>query len=275
LQFINDTTTNANTVTGPAFVVGTDAPMAAVTSFSVQIQSIKATDSTGNSVSLLSGTPTVDFARYNGLQTLLDMNDVPVGTYNSISITLGAGTLGYLDTPAGAAPTIQTEAANITQPTFTATLATPLVIAQAATPVGLRVDFDLSKSIGVDSTTGQITGDVTSVFNISVVKNTDTGAHIDEMIASVVSVNTAGNSFVVQGPHGEQFTVNVSSTTDWDNNATLASLTASSIVEVAGLLDKADQTLNADEVDLVSQNRVLCQRRRHLRHPCNRCGHQL
>ena len=91
------TTPAANVITGPAFVVGTDAPMAAVTSFSAQIQSITATDSTGKSVSILSGTPTVDFARYNGLQTLLDMNDVPVGTYNSISITLGAGTLGYLE----------------------------------------------------------------------------------------------------------------------------------------------------------------------------------
>jgi len=40
-----------------------------------------------------SGTPTVDFARYNGLQTLLDMNDVPIGTYTSVSITLGAATM--------------------------------------------------------------------------------------------------------------------------------------------------------------------------------------
>lgn len=247
-----NTTPTANTVTGPAFVVATDAPMAAVTSFSVQIQSITAKDASGNSVSLLSGTPTVDFARYNGLQTLLDMNDVPVGTYSSISVTLGMGTLGFLDITAGAAPTIQTEAANITQPTYTATLATPLVIAQAATPVGLRVDFDLNKSIAVDSM-GQITGDVTPVFKISVVKNTDPGAYIDEFIAGVVSVNTMNQSFVVQGPHGEQFTVNVNAQTDWDGNDTLSSLTTSSIVQISGQLDKADQTIDADEVDIVSQ----------------------
>lgn len=239
--------------TGAAFVIGTDAPMAAVTSFSVQIMSVEASDSKGNSVSLLTGTPTVDFARYNGLQTLLDMNDIPVGTYSSISITLGSGTIGYLDTPSGSAPTIQTEPATITQATTTVTLATPLVVAQAAAPVGLRVDFNLAQSIQVDSN-GQITGSLTPVFNISTVTNSVPGAHIDEMIASVVSVDVGTNSFVVQGPHGEQFTVNVSSSTAWDDNASLSTLTPSSVVEVGGQLDRADQTLDADEVEVVSQS---------------------
>ena len=44
--------------------------MASVTSFAVQIQSVELTDSSGNTVNLVSGTPTVDFARYNGLQSL-------------------------------------------------------------------------------------------------------------------------------------------------------------------------------------------------------------
>jgi hypothetical protein len=66
---------NAQTVTGSSFVVGTDAPMASVVSFNVQV-SITATDTNGNTVQLTSGSPTVDFARFNGLQTLIDMNDV-------------------------------------------------------------------------------------------------------------------------------------------------------------------------------------------------------
>jgi len=87
-----------NSTSGPAFVVGTDAPMASVVSFAVQLQSIDAIDSNGNKMPLLSGTPTVDFAHYNGLQTLVDINDVPAGTYTSVAITLGAGTIGYLNT---------------------------------------------------------------------------------------------------------------------------------------------------------------------------------
>ncbi|HVU48733.1 MAG TPA: DUF4382 domain-containing protein [Terracidiphilus sp.] len=245
-------TTSTNAVTGPAFVVGTDAPAAAVTSFSVQLQGINAVDSSGNSVPLLSGTPTVDFARFNGLQTLLDLNNVPAGTYNSVTISLGAGTIGYLDTSGSGAPTIQTEAATFTTSSVNITLKNPLVVVNGGSPVGLRVDFDLKKSIGVDSS-GNITGTVTPTFNVNAVASSDSGGHIDTFVAGVVSVNASGQSFVVQGPHGEQFTINVSGNTEWDGNDSISDLTTSSIVEVAGTLDKADQTLDADEVAILSQ----------------------
>ncbi len=246
------TTTNPNTVTGPAFVVGTDAPLASVTSFSVQIVSVDAIDTSGNSVSLVSGEPTVDFARFNGLQTLLDMNDVPVGTYTKVAITLGPATIGYLNTQAGSAPTIQTEPATLSQPTVNITLATPLVIAQTA-PVGLHMDFDLRKSIQLDSN-GQITGQVTPTFDVNAVGPSDSGAYIDEFDAAVVSVNATAQSFVIQGPHGRNFTVNVNGSTEWENNETINSLTTSSIIELSGTLDRADATIDADDVAILSQS---------------------
>jgi hypothetical protein len=245
-------TSNPNAVTGPAFVVGTDAPLPSVTSFSVQVQSIDAIDTAGNSVPLLSGSPTVDFARFNGLQTLLDMNDVPVGTYNSITIALGPATIGYLNTQSGSAPTIQTEPATFTQSTVSITLATPLIVSQTE-PVGLHLDFNLRKSIQVDSN-GQITGQVTPVFAVNAVGVNDSGAYIDEFDAAVVSVNQTAQTFVIQGPHGRQFTVNVNGQTEWDNNDSLSSLTTSSIVQVSGSLDRADVTLDADEVAILSQD---------------------
>jgi hypothetical protein len=253
----NSSTVSPATITGPAFVVGTDAPMASVTSFAVQVAAVNAIDASGNSVPLLSGTPTVDFARYNGLQTLLDMNDVPVGTYSSVSIVLGPATIGYLNTTAGGAPTIATEAgtypSSATTYTYKATLTNPLVVTKAGTPVGLRVDFNLAKSIVVDST-GAITGQVTPVFNVSTVGTGDAGGYIDTLKAAVVSINTSAQSFVVQGPHGQQFTINVDAQTEWDNSESLSALTTSSIVEVSGILDKADSTLDADEVAIVSQD---------------------
>lgn len=246
-------TTSPNAVTGPSFVVGTDAPLASVTSFTVQLMSVDAIDSSsGNKVSLISGEPSVDFARFNGLQTLLDMNDVQAGTYDTVAITLGTGTIGYLDTTS-AEPTIQTEAATFSSPTVTVTLKNPLVVANNGSPAGLRIDFDLAKSIAVDSN-GNITGAVTPTFNINAVSNSDSGGHIDEFVAGVVSVNANGQSFVVQGPHGEQFTIDVNGQTEWDGNDSISSLTTSSIVAVAGTLDKADQTLDADEVAILSQN---------------------
>ncbi len=241
--------------TGPAFIIGTDAPLASVASFSVQIESLNAIDSSGNSVSLISGTPTVDFARFNGLQTLLDMNNVAAGTYTGFSVTLGAGTIGYLQTGSGA-PTIQTMdvtygSSNAATTTVNITLAKPLVVQAGGSPVGLRVDFDLAQSIGVDSN-GNITGTVNPTFDVKAVSNTDSGAYVDEFVAAVVSVGT--QSFVVQGPHGEQFTIDVDGQTVWDNNESISDLTTSSIVQISGELDRTNQTLDADEVAILSQN---------------------
>jgi len=254
---MGSTTTTTTTETGPSFVIGTDAPMASVVSFSVQLQSVTATDSSGNSVSLIGGAPTVDFARFNGLQTLLDMNDVNAGTYSNISVTLGSGTIGYLQMQAGSAPAIATMP--VTYPngastyTYTATLANPIVAAQNGTPAGLHLDFDLRKSIGVDGT-GAITGDVTPTFNANGVSNSDPGAYIDCFDAAVVSVNAAAQNFVVLGPHGRQFTINVSGQTEWENNEGLSNLTTSSIVTLSGTLDRADATIDADDVAILSQD---------------------
>jgi hypothetical protein len=242
--------------TGPAFVIGTDAPETSIVSFSVPV-TVTAVNSSGTSVSLTSGSPTVDFARYNGLQTLLDMNDVPVGTYSSISVTVGAATIGYLNMPASGAPTIQTETAtypgSASTYTYTQSLTTPLVVTQLGTPVGLRVDLDLRKSVVLDGS-GNFTGEVTPVFDVSVVGIGDAGGYVDGFTAAVVSVNASGQSFVVQGPHGEQFTIDVNGSTEWENNESISSLTTSSIVQVSGTLDKADQTLDADDVAILSQN---------------------
>jgi hypothetical protein len=243
--------------TGPSFVTGADAPMAGVVSFAVQVQDISATDANGNTVSLLSGTPTVDFARYNGLQTLLDMNDVAAGTYNNVSITLGSATIGYLQMQSGSAPTIATMPgtypASASTYTFTTTLANPIVVTQNGAPVGLHVDFDLRKSIQVDGT-GAITGAVMPTFNVNGVGIGDAGAYLDCFDAAVVSVNINAQSFVVQGPHGRQFTVNVNGETEWENNEGLSNLTTSSIITLSGTLDRADATIDADDVAVLSQS---------------------
>jgi hypothetical protein len=225
--------------------------MAGITSFAVQIDSVVATESNGTTVSLISGTPTVDFARYNGLQTLLDMDDVPAGSYTGVTITLGPATLSYLNTSA-AVPTITTEAATLTTSSVSYSTSTPIVISQAG-PAGLHLDFDLRKSILVDSN-GNITGQVTPTFNVSPVTPSDPGAYIDEFDAAVVSVNTTAQSFVVQGPHGRQFTIDVTGNTEWDNGESLSSLTTSSIVCISGTLDRSDVTIDADEVAILSQN---------------------
>lgn len=241
----------SNAVTGEAFVIGTDAPAASVVSFNTQITSIEAIDTSGNQTELLSGSPTVDFARFNGLHSLLDMNNVPAGTYSSIAVTLGTSTIGYLQTQTNAAPIIQTMPAVLTSSTVQVQLAKPLVVSQTE-PVGIRLDFDLYKSIQVDSN-GQITGQVTPTLDVKAVAPSDPGGYIDEFDASVVSVDQQGESFVIQGPHGHQFTVNVNGQTEWNDGEGLGNLSSSSIVQISGTVDRANSTIDADEVSILSQ----------------------
>jgi Domain of unknown function (DUF4382)/Domain of unknown function (DUF5666) len=251
----NSVTNKPGTTTGSAFVIGTDAPLASVVSFNATIQSINAIDANNTSVPLISGTPTVDFARFNGLQTLLDMNDVPADTYTQIQVVFASATIGYLQTGSGA-PTIATMPASFTTSTVTQTLANPLVVSTTG-PVGIHLDFRLDKSIQVSN--GQIVvtnGDavVTPTLTINAVGPSDPGAYIDEFIAGVVNPTASTQSFTIQGPHGRIFTVNVTGQTEWDNGESLSDLTSTSIVQISGTLDRADSTIDADEVGILSSN---------------------
>lgn len=240
----------ANVAMGQAFVIGTDAPAANVVSFTATLESVDAIDSKGNSVSLISGTPTVDFARYNGLQTLLDVDNVPEGTYNSVSITLGPTvSVGYLDT-SSTPPSVQSTTLSVSTSPISVTLPKPVTIGQT-TSGGLRLDFNLYKSIQM--TNGQITA-VNPTFSVTGVYPDDATAHIDEFVAGVLTVNQTGQQFTVQGPHGRQLTVTVNGQTQWDDNSNLGELSTSTIVQISGTLDKAESTIDADEIAILSND---------------------
>ena len=120
-------TTNAQT--GSVYVLGTDAPLPSVTSFSVNLQSITLSDGSSTPVSILNGAQTVDFARFNGLSTLLDFNAIPTGTYTTATVTLGSATLGYLNTQTGSERRYHQPACRrtLTQSTVTINLASALL----------------------------------------------------------------------------------------------------------------------------------------------------
>ena len=82
---------------GSVFVTGTDAPLPSVLSFQVDITGMTVSDGTNPPVSVLNGTQTVDFARLNGLHTLLDLNSIPAGTYSSVNVTLANPEIAYLN----------------------------------------------------------------------------------------------------------------------------------------------------------------------------------
>ena len=247
---------------GAVFVTGTDAPLPSVVSFQVDVTGMTVSDGVNPPVSVLNGTQTVDFARLNGLRTLLDINTIPAGTYTQVNVTLANPQIGFLNvtnpqTNPPTRPTISTlnssttPAATLTTSSVTINLAQPLVV-NANDIIGLRFEFDLRQSIAVDSN-GQITGAVNPNLDLKAITPTDADAFIDDFVAGVVSVSA--NSFVIQGPHGHQFTVNVTDQTEFEGGDTFASLTTNSIVEVSGTLDRLTHAILADSIGIVSQDK--------------------
>ena len=254
-------TPTMQTQSGSVFVNGTDAPLPSVLSFQVDITGMTVSDGTNPPVSVLNGTQTVDFARLNGLHTLLDLNSIPAGTYSTVNVTLANPQIVYLNvanpqtTPA-TRPTITTlnattsPAVTLTQSSVPITLASPLTVATGDI-IGLSFDFDLRSSIQVD-TNGNFTGIVNPTLDLKAVTPSDADAYIDDFVAGVTS--TGSGSFMIQGPHGHQFTVNVNEQTEWENNESISNLTGTSIVEISGTIDKTSGAILADTVAIVSQD---------------------
>jgi hypothetical protein len=241
--------------TGTIFTMGSDnPPLPAVLSAQVQITSITLSDGT-TTVNLLNGPQTVDFAKLNGLRSLLDLNDVPAGTYNSATIMVGGATIGFLDTTQ-TPPALNTLTATVAPMTVNFPLAKPLVLA-AQDLVGFFMDLDLRQSIQTDAN-GNITGNFTPTFDVKAISVDDADAFIDDFYAGVVSVNPAGNQFVIQGPHGRQFTVNTDANTEFDDPSIMpAEFDTNTIVEVSGKLNRVTRDITASEVEVVSKDRFV------------------
>ena len=249
---------------GTVFVSGGDAPLPSVVSFKVVISGISVAQGTSTPVTVTTGPQTVDFAKLNGLHTLLDLNTIPAGTYDTVIVTLASPEIDYLNvtnpqTNPPTRPTISaltstsTPPATLSMSTVTISLTNPLVVSTGDV-IGLGFEFDIRKSLAVDMN-GQITGVVNPTINVNAITPSDADAYIDEFIAGVTTFNPTGNSFTIQGPHGHAFTVNVNDQTEWEGSETINDLTSSSIVSISGTLDKTDGTFLADTVAILSQDK--------------------
>jgi hypothetical protein len=249
---------------GTVFVSGSDAPLPGVVSFKVVVSGISVALGTGTPVTVTTGPETVDFARLNGLHTLLDLNTIPAGTYDTVIVALASPEIDYLNvtnpqTTPPTRPTISSLGSTTTPPATLSTsmvtigLSSPLVV-NSGDVIGLGFEFDIRKSLAVDMN-GQITGVVNPTLHVNAITPSDADAYIDEFIAGVTTINAGGNSFTIEGPHGHAFTVNVNGQTEWEGSETINDLTGTSIVSISGTLDRTDGTFLADTVAILSQDK--------------------
>lgn len=236
---------------GNVFSIGTDAPasLPSVVSFQVLITGVTVNNS-GGSLSVLTNPVSMDFAKLDGLHDLIDLDSVPLGTYTSVTITGSTPVIGFLDTTQSP-PALNSINATPTTFSVTVQLAKPLVVDENDL-VGLMIDLDLWQTI--QTTNGQVTGTINPTFDVRGLTADDSEAEIDDFRAGVVSVDTSSAAFTVQGIHSRQWNVTTNAQTEWDDGGSLADLTTNSIVEISGKIDPVTHGIDADEVEIVSQD---------------------
>jgi hypothetical protein len=244
--------TSPSSQTASVFVTGEDAPLDSVVGFDVTINSITL-NGMNNSPQVLSTATTVDFARLLGLRSPLGFNSVPADTYNSATFSLSNPVISYVQlnpTPtvvpmnATFSPTTGTS----TQTTVTVNFPSPMVVSSNGL-AGLRMDFDIRQSVALDG--GAITGTVNPTIYIKATKASDPDGQVTDLTGGLVSVNAAGNSFVIQGPYGHQLTIDVNNSTQFNSGWSINNLAAPAIVGVQGAF-QADGSLMASGVEVIT-----------------------
>ena len=236
--------------TANVFTVGTDAPLQGVVSCQMTVSGVTLNDASGNSVSVLNNPAVVDFAQLSGLHQLIDLSSVPTDTYVSATVTLANPSIGFIDTTQNP-PTITTVNGTLSPATVTVNFPSQFMLTDSQM-VGLRMEFDLHQSLETDGN-GNITGTVDPVFHMQLLGADDSSVSIDDFMAGVVS--TSGDSFMVQGPKGRQWTVQTNANTIFDDpSITISQYTTQTIVAVTGSLDPVSKDIDASEVEVVSMD---------------------
>jgi hypothetical protein len=173
--------------------------------------------------------------------TMLNLASVAPGTYSQLSLTLSSPQITVLDVNNKFAPLALPT--NLTASTVTINLDPPLVVTANGT-AALNVDFKLRKSVQTDAA-GQVTGTVNPVLTarpqmtpVNHEFGEDEGL---EGLVQSVSTTASGSfvgSFVVTTESGNTPTVEVTSSTEFDDVAGLSALTPKSFVKVDAFVDE-------------------------------------
>jgi hypothetical protein len=244
-----------NPQAGAVFVTGEDAPLPSVVSLNLTINSITLTGAS-NSPQLVSSPISVDFARLVGLRAPLAFQAVPPDTYTTATFVLSSPVIDYIS--AGTPPQVTTLNGTFTNPTstnpqttsVTVTFPAPMVVG-ASGLAGIHTEFDIRQSLAVDGN-GQVTGVIHPVMFVEAVKATNPDGQITDLTGTISSVNVASNSFVMQGPFGHQFTVDVNGSTNYNAGFTLATLpTSGGFVSLQGTV-QMDGSILASDVEFIT-----------------------
>jgi len=256
---------------GSVVAFGTDAPACDVESFVVTITSASLVPQNGGTAVPLitaSAPATVDFARLANFTNVLSVtNNIPVGTYSQLQVSLSNPQLVMLNTSTNP-PSAQTVTVSLQSTTATVNISPALVVTTGGTS-GLGVEVNLLKSLQVDNN-GQVTGTVDPQF--SVAANAQTGSWIgaeDAVYGVVQSVSTSNvpsgftGSFTLAVPDGTGQTLTFLTTSntvfEGDGVPQFSDLTPNTFAEVSGTVSVSGQFI-AEDVNSEEQVSTTSQR---------------
>ena len=236
------------TSSGAVYVTGEDAPLASVVSFQLTLNSVTL-NGQNNAPQVVTNT-TVDFARLIGLRSPLAFNSVPPDTYSSATITVSSPVIGYVDMTQNP-PALNSINGTLPATPYTVTVNFPKPMVVSSNGLaGLKMELDIQQTVAVNGS-GVVTGAVNPVFYVKATKASDPDGEVTDLEGGFVSVSTANNSFVIQGPYGRQLTVFVNNSTQFNSGWSINNLAVPAFVAVQGAF-QADGSLMASGVEVIT-----------------------
>ncbi len=222
----------------PMLVTVGDAPLSNILAAKVTISALSLSNGSGT-VALLSHARTVELSGLGATREPLELDDIPMGDYSSLTLTVSAASATYVN---GSGQTV-TATATLIQPTVTVAL-NPALSVTTEDGLELQLDFNLAQSFDLTNNSLSFTPALSTAA--AKVDAEDSGDKEVEVTGSVVSVSPT--AIVVQSADsGDSFTFAINSSTQFEDALTLAAIQTNAIVEVHGVIE-SDGSLLATEI---------------------------
>lgn len=225
----------------PAIVTAGDAPMSSVLAALVTVSAVSFTNSSSTAVQLLSQPRQIELTHLGGIRAPLELHPLPQGTYSSIAIAVSAAQITYID-PNTNQPVVATAVIPSASATQTITL-TPALVVSDATATDVRFDFDLQKSLDLTGSTVTFTPVIgAAVAKVSSEDNDHRVVHVNGTVSATST--TANTITLTTADTGLSVTLNVNSSTKFDDSVTLANLQVGAVIRTQDQM-QSDGSLTA------------------------------
>lgn len=221
-----------------------DTPMESILSAQATFSAVTLNPASGQSVSLLAAPRTVELSSLGGVREPLSLNPVPQGTYDSVTLTVTAASVTYLDTNNQVQIVNATLGGGGSAATATYSFPTPLQV-NDSNGVDLRFDINLPQSFDLTGTTVTFTPTVTAA---AMGIDKDSADDLYVRAAGIVTAISSSSITLTMFDSGASITFAINGQTYFDNNESAGSIQVGAAVWVRGQIVSGG-TYTATEIE--------------------------